>query len=171
MEFELRKFKLEDVQSIAHFANNKKIADNLRNAFPHPYTEKDAKAFISACLNADERKKCLRAISVDGTAIGSIGIFLKDDVYSKSAELGYWLAEPFWGKGIMSAAVPRICGHAFAAYDIVRIFAEPYASNTASRKVLEHAGFVLEGILRKSVFKNGQILDSCIYALIKDGAD
>lgn len=168
MDFELRKWRMEDAQSIAYHANNKKIADNLRNAFPHPYTQKDAEAFIAACLDADEHTKYFRAISVDGVAVGSIGVFLKDDVYCRSAELGYWLAEAFWGKGIMSAAVARICRHAFDTYDIVRIFAEPFAGNTASRKVLENAGFLLEGVLKKSVFKNGQILDSCIYAVIKD---
>jgi ribosomal-protein-alanine N-acetyltransferase len=112
----------------------------------------------------------LRAIDIDGIAVGSIGIFLKDDVYCKSAELGYWLGEPFWGKGIMTQAVKQICKMAFEKYDIVRIFAEPYADNTASRRVLEKAGFRLEGILRKSVYKKGQIMDSCIYALIKDEA-
>lgn len=169
VEFELREWRLEDVRSVAAFANNKRIADNLRNAFPHPYTEKDAEAFITACLSADERAKCFRAVSVDGVAIGSIGLFLKEDVYCKTAELGYWLAEPFWGKGIMTAAVSRICSHAFASYDIVRIFAEPFAGNTASRRVLERAGFTLEGILKKNVFKCGRLMDSCIYALLKEG--
>lgn len=157
-------------KSIAEYANNKKIADKLHNAFPYPYRLKDAEEHINACISADESKVILRAIDIDGIAVGSIGIFLKDDVYCKSAELGYWLGEPFWGKGIMTQAVKQICKMAFEKYDIVRIFAEPYADNTASRRVLEKAGFRLEGILRKSVYKKGQIMDSCIYALIKDEA-
>ncbi len=105
---------------------------------------------------------------MDGEAVGSIAVTLKDDVYRKSAELGYWLAEPYWNRGIMTEAVRRICRHAFAAYDIVRIFAEPFACNTASRRVLERAGFTLEGVIKMSVYKNGRMLDSCIYALLKE---
>ena len=169
MDFELRKWRMEDAYDIAHYANNKIIADNLRNTFPHPYSVENAKTFVSACLNADEHYRCFRAVSVDGIAVGSIGISLKDDIYCKSAEIGYWLAEPFWNKGIMSAAVRRICRYAFDSYDIARIFAEPFANNEGSRRVLERAGFTLEGVLKKSVFKNGRLLDSCIYALLSEG--
>ena len=89
------------------------------------------------------------------------------DVYRRSAELGYWLAEPHWGKGIMTGAVRRICAEGFARWDIVRIFAEPYAYTTPSRRVLEKAGFALEGVLRQSVWKRGKLLDSCMYALLR----
>ena len=167
MEFEIRPWRLCDAGSVARYANNKKIADNLRDAFPHPYTEADARAFISACLRAGGERTCFRAVSVDGEAVGSIAVTLRDDVYRKSAELGYWLAEPYWNRGIMTEAVTRICRHAFAAYDIVRIFAEPFACNTASRRILERAGFTLEGVMKMSVYKNGRMLDSCIYALLK----
>ena len=90
------------------------------------------------------------------------------DVYRRGGELGYWLAEPFWGKGIMARAVREMCREAFAALDIVRIYAEPYAYNTGSRRVLEKCGFTLEGTLRQSVCKNGRMLDSCIYALLRE---
>ncbi|MDP4152973.1 MAG: GNAT family N-acetyltransferase [Bacillota bacterium] len=166
MEFELRKWLDADAKSVQKYANNKKIADNLRNSFPYPYTLKDAAEYIESFSKSEEKSFC-RAISVEGEAVGSVGIFLKDDVYCKSAEIGYWLAEPFWGNGIMSEAVKRICNAAFETYDIVRIFAEPYAYNNGSRRVLEKAGFTLEGILKKSVFKNDKIFDSCIYALVK----
>jgi ribosomal-protein-alanine N-acetyltransferase len=163
MEFELRPWRMEDAPVLARHANNKKIADNLRDGFPHPYTPDDAKRFISACLSAGETRQCLRAISIDGEAAGSIGVFLKEDVYAKDAELGYWLAEPYWGRGVMTKAVRDITARAFAVYDIVRIFAEPFAENAASRRVLERAGFTLEGVLKQSVYKNGRIQDSCIY--------
>ena len=162
MEFKLREWRREDAASIARYADNKKIADNLRDAFPHPYSRRDAERYIESVL-AESRALCL-AVEVGGEAAGSIGVFLKDDVYRKSAELGYWLGEPFWGRGVMSAAVRQICGLAFSRFDIVRIFAEPFAHNTASRRVLENSGFVLEGVLRQSVYKNGALWDSCVYS-------
>ena len=97
----------------------------------------------------------------------TIGVFLKNDVYSKSAEIGYWLSETFWGKGIMTDAIIQMCEMAFKSYDIVRIFAEPFSTNIASCKALEKAGFELEGKLKKSIYKNGKICDSYIYALVK----
>lgn len=167
MKFELRKWRSEDAESVAKFANNQKIANNLRNVFPFPYTLDDAKWYVNSCIDADATRQCTRAIVVDGEAVGSIGVFLKDDVYCKSAEIGYWLGEPFWSKGIVSESIRQICSYTFAHYDIVRIFAEPFAYNIGSRKALEKAGFQLEGILKKSVCKNDEILDSCMYALIK----
>ena len=107
-----------------------------------------------------------RAIEVDGEAAGSIGLFLGSDVYRRSAELGYWLGEPFWRKGIMTKAVQLMCEEAFRRYKLVRIYAEPFSTNLASRGVLEKAGFELEGIKRKSIFKNGCIQDSYLYAVI-----
>lgn len=167
MEFELRKWRNSDAESVAKYANNINVANNLRNVFPHPYTIEDAKWYVNSCANNDESCQCTRAIVVNGEAVGSIGIFIKDDVYCKSGEIGYWLGEPFWNKGIVSEAIKQICDLVFQKYDVVRIFSEPYARNIGSRKVLEKAGFELEGVLKKSVYKNGVILDSCIYSLIK----
>jgi ribosomal-protein-alanine N-acetyltransferase len=167
MEFTLREWKKSDIENVAQVANNKKVAKNLRNVFPNPYTKEDAEFYINMCLNADKSKDLFLAIDVDGKAVGSIGVFVKDDVYCKSAEMGYWLGEEYWGKGIMTEAVKRICKIAFEKFDIVRIFAEPCAHNIGSRRVLEKAGFKLEGILEKSVYKNNEFYDSCIYALIK----
>lgn len=167
MDFILRKWKETDAESVAKIANNKKIAANLRNAFPYPYTLEDAKAYIEICLNTDESKNLFYAIEIDGKAVGSIGVFVKDDVYCKSAEIGYWLGEDYWGKGIMSEAIRRTCQDAFKIFDIVRIFADPYAYNMGSRGALEKAGFKLEGVLEKSVYKNGTYFDSCVYALIQ----
>lgn len=168
MDFELRKWQETDAKNVVRYANNKKIADNLRNAFPFPYTMEDAKKYVLACMNHDESLNCFRAITIDNSAVGSIGIFVKDDIYCKSEEIGYWLGEPFWGNHIMSEAVKKLCETCFTSYDIVRIFAEPFAHNRGSRTVLENAGFTLEGICRKGAYKNGEFLDYCIYALLKE---
>jgi ribosomal-protein-alanine N-acetyltransferase len=167
MNFELRKWRPEDAASIARHADNEKIARNLRDAFPHPYTLQDAQFFVERCAASDETRQLNRAIAVNGEAVGSIGLTLGSDVYRRSAELGYWLAEAFWGKGIMTEAVRRLCAEAFARFDIVRIFAEPYTYNTGSRRVLEKAGFTLEGIMRNGVTKRGKVLDYCMYALLR----
>lgn len=164
----LRPWRISDIPDVARCAANPKIAANLRDCFPYPYTEADARDYVTSCIQAGESRQLCRAIEVEGRAAGSIGVFLQDDVYRKSAELGYWLAEEFWGRGIMTDAVRRLCDEAFQRFGIVRIYAEPYAYNLGSRRVLEHAGFQLEGVLRKSVFKNGQLYDSCIYARILD---
>ena len=168
MTFVLEKWDKRFIPDIARHANNKKIAAMLRDVFPYPYTLQDAEWFVNDCMEKEASRQMLRAIVAEGQAVGSIGVFLQGDVYKKSAELGYWLSEDYWGKGIMSCAVEQICTAAFAQYDIVRIFAEPFAHNAASRRVLEKAGFVCEGILNKSVLKNGTLFDSCIYARIKE---
>lgn len=168
MEFTLREWLHEDAQSLAKYADNIKIASNLRNGFPYPYTLPDAQNFISACQNSDRAQKCFRAITIGNEAAGSIGVFRKDDIYCKSAEIGYWLGEPFWGNGIVSCAITQICEIVFSQWDIVRIDAEPFAYNIGSRRALEKAGFLMEGYLNKSVYKNGKIYDSCVFAKIRD---
>lgn len=167
MDFELRDWQTEYAESLARHANNQAVARNLRNIFPQPYSTEDAKTYINACINSDHKRNCFKAIVVNDEAVGTIGILLQEDVYCKNAELGYWLGEAFWNQGIMSAAVQQICRLAFAEYDIVRIYAEPFARNVGSRKVLEKAGFELEGILQKRIYKEGGIFDSCIYAITK----
>lgn len=171
MDFTLRRWRAEDADSVAELANNAKIAVNLRDAFPHPYTMDNARAFVASCILSDETKDLFYAVDVGGRAAGSIGVFRKDDVYKKSAELGYWLGEPYWGKGVMTAAVYLMCRVAFSKLDIVRIAAEPFAHNKASLRVLEKAGFDVEGVLKKSVVKNGALGDSCVCALIRSDMD
>ena len=167
MDFKLREWKISDIDSVAYNANNEKIAEKLRNVFPNPYTKEDAEFFVNMCINADKTKDLYLAIEVDGKAVGSIGVFVKDDVYCKSGELGYWLGEDYWNKGIVTEAIKQTCELAFEIFDIVRIFAEPYAHNIGSRRVLEKAGFEYEGTMKKGVYKNGQIYDFCMYALTK----
>jgi len=166
MEFTLRKWSLDDVESVARYANNEKIARNLRDAFPYLYTTENAKSYIESCIASEEHTLC-RAIDVNGVAVGSIGVFPSSDVYRRSAELGYWLGEEFWGKGIMTEATRLICAEAFETFDIVRIFAEPFAHNQGSRKVLEKAGFAYEGTMKCGVYKNGNIYDYCMYARLR----
>ena len=166
MEFTLREWKKSDSAALQKYADNIKIANNLRDVFPNPYTLSDAENYIRSCLEESPARQYVRAVDIGGEAAGSIGVFLRDDVYRKSGEIGYWLGEPFWKQGIMSEAVRRVCGHVFAHYDIVRIDACVFAGNAASRKVLEKAGFTLEGVLRKSIHKNGEYQDGCMYSKI-----
>lgn len=137
----------------------------MRASFPS--TLEDSRKTVESFSGNDETQQCCRAIVVNGEAAGCIALFVKNDVYCKSAEIAYWLGEPFWGKGIMSRAIGQLCQIGFEQYDIVRISAEPYAHNIGSRKALEKAGFVLEGIMKKSVYKKGKFFDSCMYALVK----
>jgi len=163
----LRGWEEDDIESLARIANNKKIFDNLRDGFPHPYTLEDARNYISRVKNHDPKSK-LFAIEVDGKIAGNIGVFLKEDIYRKNAEIGYFLAEEWWGKGIMTKVIRKVVDYTFEGCDIIRIYAEPFARNAASRKVLEKAGFKLEAILKNNVIKNDIIQDSCIYSLLKE---
>lgn len=166
MNFTLREWRREDASDVAKYANNEKIAQYLRDVFPHPYTQENAREFIESCLNGDA-SEMFRTIEVDGHAAGSIALLRGSDVYRRNAELGYWLAEDCWGRGIMTEAVRQLCREGFDAWDIERIWAEPFAHNAASRRVLEKAGFILEGVQRRSVFKWGKVHDSCMYALLR----
>lgn len=164
--FELQKLKPCHAEGFSKHANNKKVTDNMA-AIPYPYELKDAIEFINKVNEKDESRQMVRAIVVDGEAVGSVGVFCLDGVYGKSAAIGYWLGEEFWGKGIMTKAVNEMCADAFFGLDICRIFAEIFDYNTCSKRVLEKAGFVYEGTKKKSVFKNGKYFDSLIYALVQ----
>ncbi len=166
MNIKLRRWQENDLNSLVKNANNKKIFDNERDLFPYPYFDEDGKQFLAMCKGIDERKTLILAIEVDGSAVGSIGLNLKDDVYSKCAEIGYWLGEPYWNNGIATEAVKMICQKGFSDYDIVRIQAEVFDYNYASQKVLDKCKFVLEGRLKKNVYKNGCYHDSLIYGLL-----
>ena len=168
MDFMLREWQLTDAPSVAIYANNMKIALNLRDAFPFPYTLDHAMQFIQSCMGNEGMGQMTRAIVADGHAVGSIGVFVQQDVNRKSAEVGYWLAEPYWGNGIMPQAVRQICKEAFRAFSLERIYAEVFAPNRASARVLEKAGFILEGVLRNSVYKNGCVLNARLFSVLKD---
>lgn len=168
MNCEIRKWKLTDAKELAVAISNQKIQDNLRDGLPYPYTENDAEEYISAMLEADENDTFAFAVTVDGKVVGSIGIFRQGNIHRRTAELGYYIAEEYWGRGIMTNAVKQICKYVFEKSDIIRIYAEPFAYNTASCRVLEKAGFQYEGTLRNNAVKNGKILDMKMYSLLKE---
>lgn len=163
-DYVLRDWRRDDAPSIARYANNRKIWLNLRDGFPHPYNRQHAEKFIARALQSIPTT--LFAIATHDEAIGSIGLMLGADVHRFSAELGYWLAEPFWGRGIMTGAVKCVTAYAVEALGLHRVFAEPYTNNVASAKVLEKAGFVCEGIMQSSAFKDGTICDQFLYSFI-----
>ena len=168
MKCRIRKWELSDAKDLAVALSNKKVQDNLRDGLPYPYTEQDGKEFISAMLSADENETFAFAIMVDDKVVGSIGIFRQGNIHSQTAELGYYIAEEYWGKGIMTEAVKQICAYVFAKSDIIRIYAEPFAYNIASCRVLEKVGFQYEGTLRSNAVKNGKVIYMKMYSLIKE---
>ena len=163
----LRPWRPEDAPSIARHADDPQVAANLRDVFPCPYQLSDAEEFIRLCRAAEPEQAIVRAIVVDGQAVGSVALTRGTDVCRRSAELGYWLGRAFWGRGIMTKAVEEMCRTGFEAWDIVRIYAEPFAHNAGSRRVLEKAGFALEGVMRSGIWKNGRLRDYCMYALLR----
>ena len=168
MDCTIRKWRLSDAGDLAAAVSNEKVLDNLRDRLPFPYTEQDGAEYISAMLAEDENETFAFAISVDGKAVGSISVFRQANIHRRTAELGYYIAEEYWGKGIMTDAVKQICRYVFENSDIIRIFAEPFAHNTASCRVLEKAGFVCEGTLRCNAVKNGKVIDMKMYSLLKE---
>lgn len=167
MNISIREWKYTDAADLAAALSNRKILDNLRDGLPYPYTEKNAEEYISFILNSDPNDTFAFAIEVDGKAVGSIGAFRQGNIHFRTAELGYYLAEEYWGRGIMTSAVRQLCEKLFAETDIIRIFAEPFDYNVGSRRVLEKAGFQLEGIMKNNAFKNGKVLDMALYAYTK----
>jgi ribosomal-protein-alanine N-acetyltransferase len=167
LECIIRAWQIADASRLAILLNNTNILNNLRDGLPNPYTEVDAENYITTMLDADKTKTFAFAITVDDTVVGSIGIFRQDNIHFRTAELGYYIGEPYWGRGLGTSAVRQICKYVFDHTDIIRIFAEPFANNIASCRVLEKAGFQYEGLLRSNAVKNGKILDMKMYALVK----
>jgi RimJ/RimL family protein N-acetyltransferase len=161
----LRPWRPGDEQSLVHHANNRTIWRNLRDAFPHPYTLADARNWIRIANPASPVTNF--AIVVGGVAAGGIGLVLKDDVFRRSAEIGYWLGEEYWGRGIVTEAVRAITDYAFATFDVCRLFAGVFEWNPASMRVLEKAGYEFESRMKKSVTKDGETIDELIYALVR----
>ncbi len=162
----LRPWEPEDIPALVRNADNIRVWANLTDAFPHPYTIDDARAWIAKANN--DAGGVHFAIVVKGEAAGGIGLILGQDVRKGTAEMGYWLGEKFWGKGIATDAVLGLRRHAFATLSLNRIFARVFESNAASQRVLEKAGFTLEGRLRKNVTKRGVVMDELIYASLRE---
>lgn len=168
MKCKIRKWKLTDAKDIAVALSNKKIQDNLRDGLPYPYSEQDGIDFISSMLSANEDETFAFAITLDDKVIGSIGVFRQQNIHRQTAEMGYYIAEEHWGKGIMTDAVKQICEYVFKNSDILRIYAEPFAYNTGSCRVLEKTGFQYEGTLRNNAVKNGKVIDMKMYSLLRE---
>lgn len=165
--FILRPFEITDAASLAQQANNKKIHDNLRDAFPFPYSEGDAKTFIDFVLKDNNPVKHF-IIEIDKEAAGTIGFRPGEDIYRINAEIGYWIGEAHWGKGIMPKVISALVKHLFEAHKFERIFAIPFESNIASARALHKAGFIQEALIKKGLVKNGVIMDYYIYSILKD---
>lgn len=164
----IRKWRPEDAAPLAALLNNPRILNNLRDGLPYPYTVRDAAEYISAMLSADSGSSFAYAVCVDGALAGSIGAFRGTNIHLRTAELGYYLGEGFWGRGVMTEAVRLLCRRLFEETDILRIYAEPFEHNAASRRVLEKAGFTLEGIMKNNAVKNGAVCNMALYALTRD---
>lgn len=162
----VRDWDAADAESLVRHANDYEVWRQLRDQFPHPYTRQDADAWISKVSQNDPPTSF--AVTVDGEAVGGIGVHPRDDVYRLSAELGYWLGRAHWGKGIMSEAVAAVTDWAFDALGMVRVDAAVFETNPGSARVLEKAGFVLEDRLRRSVVKEDRIMDSLLYAKVRE---
>lgn len=163
--FRLRPFEDSDLENLVKHANNPKIAANLTDAFPNPYSHEDGKNFLA--MAKGNTSGTIFAIEVDGEACGAIGLHQQTDIHRKSAECGYWLAEKYWGKGIIPEAIRQVVELGFKTLEINRIFARPFSFNKASQRVLEKAGFKQEATLRNACFKNGKFCDELYYTIFK----
>lgn len=161
----LRRWEYSDLDDLILNANNQKIADNLRDIFPFPYTYDEGEKWINFTSNQDPLTDF--AIVLDDNAAGGIGLNIGQDIERLSAEVGYWLGEKYWGKGIASMALKGIVSYGFTDLGLERIYAKPFEHNTASRRVLEKNDFQLEGILRKSAIKSKKIYNQALYGIIR----
>jgi len=162
----VRDLALTDAASIARYVNDRRVSINLRDRVPYPYTLEDAERFLSIVCAGEPRT--VFGIEVDGEAVGCVGIELNEDIERVTAKIGYWLAHAYWGRGIMAAAVRVVTKHAIDSMGVCRVHAFVFARNAASARVLEKAGYVLEGRLRRSVIKEGEILDELLYAYVDE---
>lgn len=164
-KFTIRDWRYEDEISLTAHADNRRIWRNLLHHFPHPYTSDDARAWLAhVCTMA---RPTHWAIEVEGLAVGGIGMDIGEGVFSRTGHLGYWLGEAYWGRGIMSAVVSAAVERIQADFDLARLEAAVFAWNPASMRVLEKCGFKREGVLRKSAWKDGELIDRVIYARVR----
>ncbi len=162
----IRPWQFGDEESLVRHANNYNVWRNLRDRFPHPYTLNDAREWVQ--MASKEQSQTNFAITVGGEAVGGIGLVLKDDIYRRTAEIGYWLGEEFWGRGIVTEAVRALTDWSFEHFDLSRIYAGVLEWNPASMRVLEKAGYRFEARLRKGIVKEGQVMDEFIYAVVRE---
>jgi [ribosomal protein S5]-alanine N-acetyltransferase len=161
----VRDWSVSDKVSLVRVANNRNVWRNLKHTFPHPYTDADADSWLAQV--AKMKKPSHWAIEVAGEAVGGIGIGIGEGIRVKSGHFGYWLGEPYWDRGIMTAAARAVSNYVFDNFDVERLEAPVFEWNPASMRVLEKCGFVREGVLRRRVFKDGQLIDEVLYARIR----
>jgi ribosomal-protein-alanine N-acetyltransferase len=162
----LRPWTPADVDSLTEQANDRGVWQNLRDVFPYPYSQQDAQDYIRF-VSAPNSPDVHLAIEVDGAAVGSISLIFQTDIYRRSAEIGYWLGRAHWGRGIATAAVRALSAYGFAHFDVCRLYATIFARNAGSARVLEKAGYALEGRLRQSITKDGETLDGLLFASLR----
>ena len=162
----LREILMEDAEYFALYVNNENIIKNFRDAFPRPYRVNDAVEFFTKCLAKERPENLIK--EADGHCIGEIGYDRQSDVERYSAEIGYWIAEPYWNKGIMTDIINRFAQYVFENTDIIRLYANVFEPNKASIKALEKAGFEKVGLMKKAVFKNGKFVDMVMLEKIKE---
>lgn len=160
----VRDWRDDDRESLVRHANNRNVWRNLKDRFPHPYTAADAEAWLALARTNPARTGW--AIEVDNISVGGIGLVSVDDVHTRSAHIGYWLGEPYWGRGIATESVRAVSDHAFARLGFLRLEAPIFAWNPASMRVLEKCGYAREGVMKKSVYKDGEVIDSMLYARV-----
>jgi ribosomal-protein-alanine N-acetyltransferase len=160
----IRPFERGDELSIVRHANNRNVWINLRDHFPYPYTTVHARSWIEEQIRSREENHW--AVEVEGHVGGGIGLVPGVDVNRLSAEIGFWLGEAYWGRGIMTEAVGAVTRYAFGERGFIRVYAEVYNWNSASMKVLETSGYAREGVLRDSAIKAGQVVDQILYARV-----
>ncbi len=164
----LRPFRMDDADSLARHANNPNVSRWLRDRFPFPYTIGDAVEFLEIVMaGTEDAPEFVLAIDIDGAAVGGVGIVRGTDIERVSAELGYWLGEQYWGRGIITAAIRTFAPWAMDRWQLTRLHADVFPQNPASARVLEKAGFHLESIKGKAVIKRGDIYDAHCYVLLK----
>jgi len=161
----VRDWSKDDQDSLVQFANNPSVWRNMTHRFPHPYTAAEASSWFALLSEMPEPTHW--AIEVDACAVGGIGVEIGEGVYEKSGHFGYWLGEPYWGRGIMTAAVRATSAHLMSRYGLVRLEAPVFEWNPASMRVLEKCGFVREGVLRCGVYKDGEVIDAVLYARVR----
>ena len=162
---QLRPWREGDEDSLVRHASNRHIWNNVRDFFPYPYTPRDAHSWVRS--NKSYQQPNNFAVEIDGQAVGNIGFTVKDDIYRYNAEIGYWLSESYWGRGVMTEALPVITRYIFQYFQVNRIFACVLEGNAGSMKVLEAAGYQHEAVHRKAAVKNNQYLDEHIFSMLR----
>lgn len=168
-KFRMRPWQTDDAHSLIKHANNLNVSRNLRDGFPYPYTMHDARKWLQ--MVGENKTDIILAIDISGEAAGGIGIHAGKDVYRYNGEIGYWLSEKYWGKGIMTEAVKALVEYAFVQTHFLRIFATIFQHNSSSMRVLEKCGFNFEATHKRTVMKEGKLLDEHLYALLKEDWD